>query len=256
MTSDLKEIRARTVSEAAAKVARTEWGRALIGGKYVGRAVFEYDTSATRRSELLAEVAAQISREYGPKDPDIIVRQRSSLTSFSLPCGTRDAIWANLPKYPWLKPAEREALEKAGKAYQLMIDPNSCPDGYSDLVQVAKLRSLRTFLKSKPKGGISAVVRTFLPTEGLTIIGNYWVLQSAAVGPSQETRHSISTWHAPTVNVYCRDFEEEFEPLWTQSVAKNPEDPLSDCLAKIDDAIKYYSRALGVVGASADRLAD
>ena len=244
MISGVKAIRAPTVAAAAAFVAGADWKKFLSGDTYVGRAVFEYGTSAEGRSEVLIKVAREINLKYGDKDPDIIVRQRSSLTSFSLPIAGEDKNWAALPRYPWLNPVEREALMEVGKTYHLMIDPDFLGDGYEKCVQVAKLKSLRDFLKKSEDGKVQVVVKKFLPTEASTIIGNYWVLQSAAVGPSQETRHALSTWHAPTVDQYCRDFKREFEPLWEKQRDGNTgRAALSGCLKQIEGAIQRYSGA-------------
>jgi len=57
----------------------------------VGRAVFEYDTSAKHRSELLAEVAQEIYRKFRKKDRNIIVRQRSPSDVFQLDRSVRSA---------------------------------------------------------------------------------------------------------------------------------------------------------------------
>jgi hypothetical protein len=111
--------------------------------------------------------------------------------------------------------AEREELERVGARFHLMIHPTFFRQNHRKDVQRAKLNTLLAFVKSK-RDRIRAVIKDFQPSEGLTVIGNYWALQSATVGPFQEARHSLSTWHPPTVDEYCKNFDREFSRLCGQ----------------------------------------
>jgi hypothetical protein len=181
------------------------------------RAIFEFETASYRRPLLLADAASEIQKGYGC----VVLRQRSALTSFSLPTSLDDPNWKTVEdrhEYAkhWLLCQERIAVEDASSECRLIIDPEYFPHGYSAAVQKAKLNTFRDYLAKAKDNKVRVVIRGFTPAEGLTILGNHWVLQSAAVGPCEAKRQTLSTWHAWTVEEYCKHFDEEFDGLWSE----------------------------------------
>jgi len=241
---DLNPIYGATESEIMAKLLGRDWDKDLNVKQLVGNAVFEYSTHAKHRTDLLAQVADKIHDRYGKDDDHITVWQRSSLTTFSLPRGKDDEIWENVPideyEQLWFNPSERLQLEDVGREFRLMIDPNlpkPLGSDYKPSVQLAKLRTLKAFLESQRKN-VRVVIKPFEPAKGLTLIGDYWVLESATVAPSQQERHTLSTWHPPTVDEYVKNFKEEFDRLWNRKVqGSTPAQKLSWCIGQIGKAI-------------------
>jgi len=221
-----------------AELGEVDWGK-IHEEKIPGCAIFEYDRESSARACLLAEKAKEIHKRYGR----IRLRQHSSLTSFSLPRDKSDANWVgvNVDQFPWFVPEERINVEEVSEARDIFVDMNYYRSDYDKRVQVAKLRTLRDFLdRSDDDGGMRVVFKRFDPSEGVTILGNYWALQSAVVGPSATKRHTFSTWHASTVDEYCHSFDKEFEELYEKQKVRGCT-PRGYAIARIDEAINTYS---------------
>jgi len=187
--------------------------------------VFSCDNDAAERTKMLAVTAHTIGTDYQKAR----IRQRSRLTSFSIPRVLGQAHWNCLPHKTlqnlgfWLHPRERREFEALTETAgcDLIIDPDYYDASYDPVVQCARLSTLRDFLDGMDDHRVRVVVQKCGSADSMTIIGNHWAMFSASVATAfYMERESISTWHAPTVESLCADFDENFERLWQKQNRK------------------------------------
>lgn len=188
--------------------------------------VFACHRDAAMRTRLLEESAEIVAAEFGQAR----IRQRSRLTSFSIPPTLIHRSWSRF-RGPllerlafWLCPGERKAFEMlcAGARCDLIICPDSFGKDYDRDVQCARLETLADFLKAKRDDAVRVVVEDQSEGDSVTIIGNHWVALSACVATAfYHERDTFSTWHAPTVDEYCTAFDEVFDRLLQDQESKH-----------------------------------
>ncbi len=198
--------------------------------------VSTFDGDATFRAKLLAEAARKININF--PEADLLIRQCSRLTSFSLPRDHGVGPWTVVNSRNdifWLQTEEREALQKIADQGRcdLRIDPDyyEYSDGrrrlfqvvkgkrkdvrrevYDPRIQLARLETLCVFLNAMDDTKVRVVVDDeFASSDSITIIGDHWLAFSAAVAPFAKHRKTIWTWHAPTVAWECENFDKNFE---------------------------------------------
>lgn len=209
-------------------------------GHHCGRAVFEYTEDSRDRPVVLANKAAVLLNRRNK----VVVRQRSALTSFSLPKDRYDPVWepvsksvANLNDLSWFYPKERANLEQVAERCDLVVDLDHRSKDHSPIVQRAKITTLRDFLKDKSVD-CRVLFHSFDPSVGVTILGDHWALQSANVGPFETLRHAFHTWHPRTVDEYRRSFDLEFERLLSCQVQNTGEqDSRAYAITRLDDEL-------------------
>ncbi len=208
-------IIADNIENITISLSSVNWKTILRNSEVVGRAVFNYVNDAIERPKLIAKVAEELENDNAGK---IVLRLRSGLSSFSLPTSEADANWAgiNISKYRhWFYPHERKNIQHISGECPLIIDPNypeNFNDDYDLQVQIAKLKTLREFLANSDER-VRVVRKKYFPGEGVILLGNHWCIQSAAVGPTNSVRSALYTWHAPTIDEYCKLFDDEFSAL-------------------------------------------
>lgn len=216
--------------------------------------VFSCDDNAHLRSTFLAKTAEEIGKGFR----GVRIRQLSALTSFSVPRALTDGIWSKLPseildrsRALWLNPDERVAFEElvAEGGCDLIIYPFFLPAGYDPDVQRARLLTFHEFLERQKEDQVRVAVSDSRSIEGgkspgsMTIIGDHWVACSAAVTSSYYTkRQTISTWHAPTVGLYCRNFDREFSELFSSQQRS------TEGLTSREYALKQLESAIATLG--------
>ncbi|MBF0345747.1 MAG: toll/interleukin-1 receptor domain-containing protein [Nitrospirae bacterium] len=197
---------------------RNNWGNLLRDAQTKSLAVFQCDSDDREKSRLIVASAQYVADQFS----NVMVMQRSTLTSFSLPAQLEDDNWRGVNdkmRLYWLKPAERCALEELAKIGSccLIIDPCYSLAGYRLDINVAKLLTLRDFFLSNLENDrLRVVVQRFDRSESEVIIEDHWMAHSAAVRTMATERETLSTWHAPTVRLYAETFQKEFDRLYEQ----------------------------------------
>lgn len=225
-------------------------------------------SDANFRSQLLANAATTVARNF--PSSHLRLRQSSRLTSFSLPVNRATRPWRSLgdivPELFWLQTEERRALQSLADRGRcdLRIDPDyyeysdgrnrlfqpaptraaNTQRGYDPRVQLARLTTLRDFLATRTDKNVHVVVDDqFAASESITIIGNQWLAASATVAPFGRSRRTIWTWHAPTVEWECENFDGEFSSALLQQAANRDNKKKSSRLY----GIERIERAIGEI---------
>lgn len=174
---------------------------------------------AERRAELLARNARRVieMNAYGR------VRQRASLSSFSIPdkdpsnpiFRKRDGLAPRSPYYHHLLREERRALEEHARAAgcDLIVDPDFCLERNGPEATQTRLRILLEFLRSMPDDKLRVALSPRARDGNLTLVGDWFSAESVSPRPGEGHRQTIFTWHAPTVLQCVRRFDEEFADL-------------------------------------------
>ena len=243
---DFHHIVAKAVPDLKAKLRGMDWTDNISRLKPSDPfPVSECDDDAEKRSELLADTAEEIDREF--RRFPIRIRQRSRLSSFSVPRNRYEKPWKSVLemglKLFWLKPRERIVMENLADrgGCDLMLDPDyyeyedgrerlsqrpprrlvNNRAGYNPYVQRARLFTLCDFLQNRRDNEVRIVVEdSSTSSESVTFIGDHWFAFSAGVAPFGKSRKTISTWHAPTVGWHCEEFDAEFETAFNQQKEK------------------------------------
>jgi hypothetical protein len=208
----------------------------LMDASKIVQSVFRCDYDATNRADSIAYSAQRVVERwlYGSDLEEATrapVMQQSAATSFSLPTDPYDANWTNVrdrKSFHWFRPEERLRLEElaAREGCSLIFDPcftrslnpiRESKEKYRSDVHQAKFATLAAFLDAhKEKTNVRVVVGTLRESASQTIIGDHWMAHSAAVVTVEKERQTISTWHAPTVQLFRNRFQRNFDRLFKQ----------------------------------------
>lgn len=236
--------------ELRCRLRKIKWAKEVRNVGQQSFPVFSCDPRADERTRMLADAAHTVGKDFQKAR----IRQRSRLTSFSIPRVLGEVPWNGLPHHRlqelqfWLHTPERQNFEtlvqKAG--CDLIIDPDYYQADYDPAVQCARLKTLRDFLHWKKDHLVRVVVQEGQASDSMTIIGNHWAMFSASVATAFYTeRDSISTWHAPTVESHCAIFDENFEKLLeNQNREVTAQSPREYAIKRIDAALAANERRL------------
>ena len=177
------------------------------------------------RTEWLAQHADRVA-ELGSHG---MMRQRGALSSFCLPDkDIDDAIWrerdGRVPRsdyYHYLQREERRALERHARAEgcRLVIFPPIDLGARGERVRLVRLRTLLEFLESMPDGKAQVVTSERALGGNLTIVGNWFVAESLVPKPGGYLQ-TVFNWHAPTVSLAAKRFDDEFMDLCAEARVK------------------------------------
>jgi len=195
-----------------------------------------------RRAELLAHNCRIVS-EIGQSGR---VRQRASLSSFSIPDkDVSNAIWdqrdGDVPRstfYHNLLREERRGLELHARksGCDLIVDPDFCLERNGMPATLARLQILKEFLQSMPDDKVRVAISPKARSGNLTILGDWFSAESVSPRPGEGHRQTIFTWHPPTVLRVMQKFDEDF----AETILENHIDPATSrqqAIAKIDQVL-------------------
>lgn len=205
-------LTARAVSDAV--------GRAAAGPA----AYFERVTYPEERAKRFVSCLDGIRAET---QGHVVIRQAGSLTSFAVPkAAAHDRAWDEREGQHKRAPFSREALREERQRFdehvreagcKLIIDPSVTfgHDGAAaPRVRKARLSTLRASLESMPDDKVDVVAHVRALAPNVTLLGD-WVVAVAELSskPGEGYRHTLFTWHAPTVLGYQREFDAKFAAL-------------------------------------------
>jgi hypothetical protein len=190
--------------------------------------------TSEERTERIAESARAVMRLGGGR-----VRQRGSLTSFSLP---RTRPVADNPRDVWKRRDgprprahhihqklydERMALGALAAAHgcSLMIRPRVRLQEIGDEALACRVRELRAFLVDRTAAkDVKVAVRDTdeAAPRNLLIVGDWFYAESRSAQPGLGYEHTFLTWHAPSVLRKLQEFDEEFDSLVGDRRVKPP----------------------------------
>jgi len=157
----------------------------------------------------------------------VMIRQDGALTSFAIPnAPPRDPAWDEREGKQKRTPFSREALWHERQRFEEHVKEAGCrliidssirfrQDGAAaPRVRKARLGTLLAFLQSMPDDKVEVVAHRRGSEPNITLLGD-WVVAVAELSnkPGEGYRHTLFTWHAPTVLDYLREFDAKFATL-------------------------------------------
>jgi hypothetical protein len=192
---------------------------------------FEVAEWPEKRTELLVEYTARELQvgNYG------LIRQKAAFSSFYIPHNMREEMWGQLdgeaPRseyYHYLLSEERRTLgmhvEQQGCS--LIINPTVSGQYCGDAAMRCRLEKLLEFLEAFPDEKIKVVLSYTARRNNLTIVGD-WFAAESRIPSRQGYRHTIFTFHPPTVLRRIRQFDDEFD-----KICKEQEADFQDCSSR------------------------
>ncbi|MEO1263836.1 MAG: toll/interleukin-1 receptor domain-containing protein [Bacteroidota bacterium] len=180
--------------------------------------LFEIAQWPEQRTELLVKYAKRELqfRNFGK------IRQKATFSSFHLPAvESGDNLWNKFDGknirskyYRYNLSQERKVLEEHAQAEgaRLIIDP-SIKDHYAgDTGVCTRLKGLLEFIENYKDSNLEIVVSKKPQTSNVTLVGDFFCAEShsATLGGYQ---HTIFNFHAPSVLMRIKQFDEEFKRL-------------------------------------------
>jgi hypothetical protein len=196
------------------------------------------------RTRMIIDYSNKISKigEFG------MVRQKGGLSSFHIPddCILKP-IWAEryFPEiksefHKRLQRNERLALEKHANVsgYEIIITPDYAINGRNSKAAIARLETLRLFLK-KPGNLPSVVAFQTADTkkQSLTIVGDWFLAESVSFIDGDGFTNTFFTRDASEIERRTEDFECELQELLDQR-GWTPEDSREKAIAELEWLLK------------------
>jgi hypothetical protein len=170
------------------------------------------------RYRLTAQYASRVADELGYFGR---VRQCARISLFNAPDAPEtDPIWRAhdglIPRSPYLHKMARQQrrimerhARKAG--CRLLIDPVTTLPELSPEAQKSRVSVLVSFLESMPDELVQVACLDQAGTKITTMVGDWFCSESPVRQAGQGWRHTIFTWHPPTVLRKVREFDELLE---------------------------------------------
>jgi hypothetical protein len=179
------------------------------------------------------------------------VRQVARVSLFCIPdAPENDPAWAihdgTMQRGPYVHKLARERrriMERHARAAgcSLIIDPVSAWSEINAAAQRSRLTQLLTFLESMPDEQVCVACSPHTSGDKLlTLLGDWFSSESPVRQAGQGWRHSVFTWHAPTVLRRMKEFDDRLNSLLARKGVK-PQDSKRIAVEEIRNAIKSLS---------------
>jgi hypothetical protein len=177
--------------------------------------LIEVADGAEERTALTVEYANRVVNELGQAGR---VRQRAQISLFNVPdAPENDPVWkthdGTVPRTDYfhrILREQRRIMEQMARVAgcSLIIDPALHFEEVDPKALRVRLTVFQDFLKSMPDDLVQVVWSPEARYEVVTIVGDWFFSESRVRSAGQGWRHSIFSWHAPTVLRKALAFDE------------------------------------------------
>jgi len=211
------------LSDLAYKLPRQVFENLVQHAEKTSRPLYQCAMFPEERADMIVEYSQEVL-QMGARG---CVRQMGALSSFQTPNRRLShPIWRQRYGNHWpgdhhcrCLREERRTLEKHARhaGCKLLIKPHVDHSQYGSAAIRARLEAVVEFLDSMPDDGVVIAVNESVPQKSVTIVGDWFMVESVMGKLGWGYQHSTFTRHAPTVRKGIEAFDRELEEILQES---------------------------------------